>query len=122
MRYVCRTVFHCRSHTGLLDTSEGISYAGTEELYLKTLRYFRDSVEEKANEIRELLDADRIDDYMIKVHAVKSTAKIIGAFELSQKARELEMAAKDENRAFLREHTGEMLELYREYPGHLADL
>ena len=110
------------AETGLLDTSEGISYAGTEELYLKTLRYFRDSVEEKANEIRELLDADRIDDYMIKVHAVKSTAKIIGAFELSQKARELEMAAKDENRAFLREHTGEMLELYREYPGHLADL
>ena len=51
------------------------------------------------------------DNYTIKIHALKSSAKLIGALELSDKAYNLEMAGKEKNIDYIAEnHDSFMLE------------
>ena len=54
-----------------------------------------------------------MEDYTIKVHALKSSARIIGATQLSELAGELESAGKNGDRAFTDENTDRLLEMYR---------
>ncbi|WP_051656922.1 ATP-binding protein [Butyrivibrio sp. AE3004] len=100
---------------GLLNVEDGIGYSGAEELYLETLEIFRDSVEEKADEIEELCLSENIEDYTIKIHALKCTARIIGARGLFDKAKLLEDAGKRQDFDFIRNNNDDMLELYRKY-------
>ena len=50
------------------------------------------------------------------------TNEIIGASELFEQARFLEIAGKDKDRDFIKEHHGQVLALYRSYRKLLADI
>ena len=100
---------------GYLDTAEGVSYAGGLELYMATLKFFIQSIEAKSSEIRKYYEEEDWDNYKIKVHALKSTSKIIGAMELSNRARALELASTAGDIDYIREHTGDVLAFYRSY-------
>ncbi|MCR5234225.1 MAG: hypothetical protein K6E53_09995, partial [Lachnospiraceae bacterium] len=58
----------------------------------------------------------------IKVHALKSSAMLIGAAKLSEGALALENAGKEENLAYIREHTEEVLNDYAAYSDILRPL
>lgn len=62
-------------------------------------------------ELRELLDSNNIDNYIIKVHSLKSTSKMIGAMELSETARLIEEKGKDGGEA-TEEEFQHLMELY----------
>ena len=53
------------------------------------------------------------DNYRIQVHALKSTSLTIGAIQLSDDARRLEAAAKEENINYIRESHGAVMDKYR---------
>ena len=72
----------------------GLTYCmELKSLYVEILRDFKG--EEKAQKIQAAFDSQDIKDYQILVHALKSTALSIGAENLSEQARNLEFAAKD---------------------------
>ncbi|MBR1627958.1 MAG: response regulator, partial [Lachnospiraceae bacterium] len=98
---------------GIINLDDGIEYAGSFDLYVKTLAFFRDSIEKKADEIEELYRSEDIPNYTIKVHALKSTAKVIGAYDLSEKARLLEIAGNEGDMDFIRENHAPTMALYR---------
>ena len=50
--------------------------------------------------------------YVLKVHALKSTSLTIGAEELSEQAKALELAGKGGDMAFILENNERMLQLY----------
>ncbi|MBP3195789.1 MAG: Hpt domain-containing protein, partial [Butyrivibrio sp.] len=50
-----------------------------------------------------------------KVHALKTTSRMIGAKELSSLAESLEMAGKEGNQSYIDENTSKLLKLYRSY-------
>ena len=78
------------------DTAAGIEYsAGMEEFYLEMVQTFAEGYETKAEEIRTDYEAKNWADYRTRVHALKSTAKMIGANALSELALGQEMAAKE---------------------------
>lgn len=52
------------------------------------------------------------DNYRILVHALKSTSLTIGAVALSEEAKALEMAAKDEDVDYILSHHQEVMEKY----------
>lgn len=58
--------------------------------------------------------------YTIKVHALKSSARIIGAEDLSELARALEDAGKNGDNAFIEDHTDELLKMYRSLNDRLS--
>ena len=51
---------------------------------------FAESAKEKAAEIERYFEAEDWENYTIKVHALKSSARLIGAMNLSDRAKDLE--------------------------------
>jgi signal transduction histidine kinase/DNA-binding response OmpR family regulator len=74
---------------------------GELEFYTQTLVLFRKDSIKKIEEIEEALKTGDYNSYTIYVHALKSIAANIGAADLSEAAKELEMASKQGNVAFI---------------------
>ena len=79
-----------------LDTSVGLSYSQNDvEFYETLLIQYGSEGNEKRIKAADFRQNGNYDDYAIVLHSVKSTSKMIGATGLSEKARQLEMAAKE---------------------------
>lgn len=106
----------------VLDVEAGLQFCGSAEDYLAVLRVFQESAAEKADEIQRLFEAKDWKNYTTKVHALKSSARVIGAAELSDRAARLEDAG---NRLYVEEIAADtplLLALYRASGEALAPL
>lgn len=92
---------------------QGISNCGDIPGFISVLKVFHQTAAKKADEIEELFSKKDIDAFTIKVHALKSSARIIGAAELSELARQLEDAGKAKDMDTIEEKTPQLLEDYR---------
>ncbi|MBR3524205.1 MAG: response regulator, partial [Lachnospiraceae bacterium] len=100
-----------------IDVKSGLKNSGSVDAYIPLLKIFYESMDEKGAEIQGFYDEGNIRDYTIKVHALKSSARIIGAAAFGEKAQALENAGKEEDLAYIREnHTSfmEEFETFRE--------
>lgn len=96
-----------------LDTEKGLAYCGeNEELYMQIIRSYLNNT--RYEELESYYKAEDWNNYRIQVHALKSTSLTIGAIELSNMAKKLELAAKEEDSAFLKAHHNEMIAKYME--------
>ena len=84
-----------------IDGKEAIRNSGSEEAFRSVLKIFYDSIDAKAAELNGYYEAKDWDNYTIKIHALKSSAKLIGALELSDEALALETAGKDKDIEFI---------------------
>ena len=98
-----------------LDTNEGINHCGSVEAYLDALTVFVESIITAADDIENYYKSEDLKNYITKVHALKSTAKVIGAMELSEKARRLEDAGNSGYINEIQQDTEPLLKLYRSY-------
>ena len=98
-----------------LDTEAGVKNSGGTSEYLTVLEGFYAAISAKAEEIESYYRQGDIKNYTIKVHALKSSARIIGAVELSAKAGRLEDAGNENNTDYIKEHTDDLLKQYRSY-------
>ena len=105
-----------------VDTKAGLKNCGSVEGYLSVLNVFLKTAEPKADEIENLYNEGDLENYTIKVHALKSSARIIGAGDLSRQAMMLEEAGKAKNRAVIEENTGKLLQDYRKLRQDLSGL
>ncbi|MBR6159998.1 MAG: response regulator [Lachnospiraceae bacterium] len=105
-----------------IDAASAVANCGSNESFLSVLSVFHKTAGSKADEIEELFAKDDIENYTIKVHALKSSARIIGASGLSDMARELEMAGKAKDTGLIRDKTGELLRDYRQLDAKLSAL
>ncbi len=105
-----------------IDTEAGLKNCGSMEGYLAVLTTFHQTAGFKADEIKRLYDAGDLENYTIKVHALKSSARIIGALDLSQLALDLENAGKAGDMDTINKDTGTLLNKYRELDLELACL
>ncbi len=105
-----------------LDVQTGIENCGDVESFLSVLGVFHNTGVAKAAEIERLHDEGDIEDYTIKVHALKSSARIIGAAGLSKLAEELEKAGKLGDNDFIEKNTDRLLGMYREFEEELSRL
>ncbi|MCR5282501.1 MAG: response regulator [Lachnospiraceae bacterium] len=77
------------------DVEAGLRYCkNDEEFYDQLLAEYAKNDTKKTDELNRYLDNENWQDYSIRVHAVKSTSKMIGAMELSEMAKRLEDASK----------------------------
>ena len=97
------------------NTKAGIGYcAGDEDFYIEMLKTFAEEWKEKSEAIKADYENKNIADYQIRVHALKSTSKTIGADALSALALEQETAAKEGDTAAIDSGVNNLLDLYSE--------
>ncbi len=82
----------------------------SKSFLLQMLTTFTDA--KRAEKIQEAFDADDVKNYQILVHALKSTSLSIGAEKLSELAKELELAAKNNNSEEIKFNHGDLMSTY----------
>ena len=76
-----------------IDAQAALENCASPELLLSTIGQYHSSIDGKALELQQFYEAEDWENYEIKVHALKSTSRLIGALELSKMAEALEKAA-----------------------------
>lgn len=89
---------------------------------MSVLSVFHKTAKAKADEIENLYKEKDIANYTIKVHALKSSARVIGAGKLSDMARALEEAGKAGDIDTVRADTADLLLAYRSLDEKLSPL
>lgn len=110
---------------GLLSAETGAFYTGGDtDAYREILEIYVRKAKEKNDYIRKLFGEKDWKNYVIEVHALKSSSLTVGSKPLSELAKELELACKAGNYSLIEEKNGAMLEMYekvaalgREYLG-----
>ena len=105
-----------------LDIKAGIEHCGDSELFLDALTVYANSVVNGADEIEGYYKAEDWKNYTTKVHALKSSSKVIGALELSERAKRLEDAGNSGYIDEIKQDTAPLLDLYRSYAEKLKPL
>ena len=94
-----------------LDVKTGLTYCMNEEdFYVDMLQEYVKG--DKTSTLDEFFDKQDWSNYRTTVHALKSTSLTIGAVHLSEAAKALEMAAKDEDAEYIRSHHKDTIEEY----------
>ena len=95
-----------------IDREVGIKNSGGEETFNTVLEVFYNTIHENHDDICAYYDKEDWKNYTVKVHALKSTALLIGATKLADEARDLELAGKKGDIEFIRSgHDGVMKHL-----------
>ena len=100
------------------QAAEGLSYnvaiasCGDVSVLKDSAITFYKTIDERAEEIRSFLENEDVTNYTIKVHALKSSARIIGAVDLSVKAEYLERCGNEGNLEEIKKRTDELLNDY----------
>ena len=96
-----------------IDMEAGLRYSQNDrELYETILKQFVNEAPDKKKKISDSYKKEDYKDYEIYVHALKSTSRMIGASELSERAKELEDKAKKGGNGITEEMHDEMMALY----------
>ena len=105
-----------------LDYSEAIKNCANETILSKTLQQFWNSIQNNLNDIQRFEAEGDIKNYTIKVHALKSSARLIGASELSSQAMYLEDCGNNNDVDSIKDLTPDLLANYKSYLEKLSPL
>lgn len=103
-----------------IDPVEGVKNCAGPREFQNVLKGFYETIDDMADEIEGYLKDSDINGYTIKVHGLKSLARIIGASELSNRAALLEKAGKEEDMDYINANTEETLLLLKSYKENLS--
>ena len=93
-----------------LDIGLGISRAGgTIDLYLDVLTAFYEDGATVSEDIRDCIESGDVSSFTTHVHGLKGAALVIGAEELADSAKALEMAGTQNDMDFIMTHTPMLL-------------
>ena len=73
-----------------IDCQAALKNCASQELLLSTIKQYHSSINQKALELQQFFESEDWENYGIKVHALKSTSRLIGAINLSKLAEHLE--------------------------------
>ena len=97
-----------------IDVEKGKAYCGGSiEDYLEVLAVYHQTGVQNIPNLQEYYTQKDWKNYVIIVHAVKSTSKGIGAFKLSKMAEKMELAVKKGREDYIHKHHEEMMEEYQ---------
>ena len=105
-----------------IDTGLGLQRCGGGESYLDLLKIYAEDAAPNAEKIENFWRARDLSNTTIKVHALKSTSRAIGADDLGALAEKLEFAGKAGDEGTLDAELDGLLERYRALGAALSPL
>ena len=101
------------------DLDAGLKYCmDSKNFLLELMNDFND--EKKAAAIQTAFDTGDLKNYQILVHALKSTSQTIGAINLSEQAKKLERAAKNNNLSEIQAGHGDLMTAYQKVRAEIS--
>lgn len=97
-----------------LDINTGTTYTGGGDKYLSAVYRFYNNYNKNKINIENYLDSEDYENYMVKVHSLKSNALMIGAMDLNKQFESLELAARDGDEDYVKCNTKPTLDTYSE--------
>ncbi len=97
-----------------INVEAGMKNSGSIDSYRSVLEIFHAAMEEKRDEIEKYYRNGDMKSYTIKVHALKSSARIIGAAIFGEEAQMLEDAGKRDDIDYIRGHHEAFLKQFME--------
>ena len=104
-----------------IDGSIAVKNSGSEDAFKTVLKIFYESIDGKSAEISRYYSEEDWKNYTIKVHALKSSAKLIGAMKTAEKAQLLENAGKEDDIAYIRDNHESFMKEFRGYKEKLDE-
>lgn len=95
-----------------MNTEDGIAACGDRETYLTVLSEFGETAQSRAKQISRYEAEHDLRNYTVQVHALKSSARLVGAAKLSTLAEELEKCGDEGKEDEIREKTPELATWY----------
>ncbi|WP_458459804.1 response regulator [Pseudobutyrivibrio sp.] len=94
------------------DVKNDKSIVSNDDERQALIKIFVSTIDESAKKLDEYKAAGDIKNYTIKVHGLKSTARLIGEMSISKKAEALEKAGKTGDIDYINNHHNELIEEY----------
>ena len=91
-----------------LDVDTAVKNCGSTNVYEEILHAFEDNIDECVRETEDYYKTGVTAELAVKVHAIKSELRTIGAFKLGDFAQTLEDAAKKDDKKTLEQHMNEL--------------
>ena len=98
-----------------IDVQEGVKNAGSTDFYMEILGDFYLLIDMKSLKIEKCMEDELWRDYTVEVHALKTSARMLGAMELSKEFARLEQLGNEESTDEIREETPKVLAHYRSF-------
>lgn len=105
-----------------IDKTAGEKACGSQEVYIQVCKEFAGTAKKNIREIGDFLEQGDLENYTIKVHALKSSARLLGAQELSQEAAFLESCGNEGKIEEIQERTGRLLSCCAKVADQLAEI
>ena len=105
-----------------LDVGSGLSHCGSSQAYMTTLKMYLDTATDNADAIEKFWKDGDLKNTTIRVHALKSTSRVIGALSLGDHAAALEKAGDMEDTEKLEKELPLLLDEYRKLVSALEPL
>ena len=96
----------------LIDVATGLKNNMSAEIYRTVLESFFNSSSAQESELEQLYANNNYTDYTIKVHAIKSSARIIGATAFGEDAQKLEDAGKSNDTDYIHANHGDFIKSF----------
>ena len=103
-----------------IDLDAGVRNSCSVKAYMSLLKLFYESLDETADELERFCAEENIKDYTVKVHALKSSARLIGAADFGEEAQKLESAGKNGDWEYIRAHQEVFMAKYRSFKTPLS--
>ena len=105
-----------------IDVETAVAHCGSARIYLDILHAFADMIGECVDDAQEYLSKNDLGNVEVKIHAIKSELRTIGAYKLGEFAEGLERAAKEGNVSELNSKAGALFKRTRELESRFAAL
>ncbi len=103
-----------------INLGDALKFTGNADILEQAIKEFFCTIEQKANDIERFAAEGDFKNYTVLVHALKSSARLIGAGQLSADAAYLEKCGDSKNSDEIKAKTPALLSLYRSYEKHLS--
>ena len=100
-------------HVTKLDLMSGIEHCKSASDYIDTLTVFAGSINDKASDIERFEKEENWPMYILRVHSLKSVARLIGAVTVADRAADLEYAGNHGEYDVVHTGTAALLDEYR---------
>ncbi len=95
-----------------LDLVSGIEHCDTAGDYLDALMIFAGSIKDKAAEIERYEKDENWPMYLLRIHSLKSVARLVGAVSIADRAADLEYAGRNEEYKIVHAGTSVLIDEY----------